>query len=33
MDAIRARVAGFARLEDGLRQAGDWYLVLSAGRR
>jgi hypothetical protein len=33
MGAVRARVTGFGRLEDGLRQAGDWYLVLSAGRR
>ena len=26
MGAERDRVAGFGRLEDGLRQAGDWYL-------
>ena len=26
MGAERERVAGFGRLEDGLRQAGDWYL-------
>ena len=25
MGAERDRVAGFGRLEDGLRQAGDWY--------
>src|ERR1051326_695334 len=25
MGAERERVAGFGRLEDGLRQAGDWY--------
>jgi hypothetical protein len=25
VDAERERVAGFGRLEDGLRQAGDWY--------
>ncbi len=25
MSAERERVAGFGRLEDGLRQAGDWY--------
>jgi hypothetical protein len=25
MGAERARVRGFGRLEDGLRQAGDWY--------
>ena len=25
MSAERDRVAGFGRLEDGLRQAGDWY--------
>jgi hypothetical protein len=25
MAAERERVAGFGRLEDGLRQAGDWY--------
>jgi hypothetical protein len=24
--AERERVQGFGRLEDGLRQAGDWYL-------
>jgi hypothetical protein len=24
--AERDRVAGFGRLEDGLRQASDWYL-------
>jgi hypothetical protein len=33
MGAVRERVAGFGRLRDGLRQAGDWYLVLSTGRR
>ena len=26
MSAERERVAGFGRLEDGLRQASDWYL-------
>jgi hypothetical protein len=26
MSAERERVAGFGKLEDGLRQAGDWYL-------
>ena len=26
MGAERERVAGFGRLEDGLRQASDWYL-------
>ena len=26
MSAENDRVAGFGRLEDGLRQAGDWYL-------
>ena len=26
MGAERDRVAGFGRLEDGLRQASDWYL-------
>jgi hypothetical protein len=25
MGAERERVAGFGRLEDGLRQAGEWY--------
>jgi hypothetical protein len=25
LGAERERVAGFGRLEDGLRQAGDWY--------
>ena len=25
MGAESERVAGFGRLEDGLRQAGDWY--------
>lgn len=25
MTAERERVAGFGHLEDGLRQAGDWY--------
>ena len=25
MSAERDRVAGFGKLEDGLRQAGDWY--------
>ena len=26
MGAERDRAAGFGRLEDGLRQASDWYL-------
>ena len=26
MSTERERVAGFGRLEDGLRQASDWYL-------
>jgi hypothetical protein len=42
MNAERERIAGFGRLEDGLHQAGDWYiwgpyvtdsLVGAAGRR